>query len=79
MSGCNECKFCKTGLNDDLTLNRKCLLNKDKEMNKWWEDNGAKTYLRKLDNMECHEYRDSTKKLIEIKKKLDLLGDLISK
>lgn len=45
-------------------------------MNDWWKNNGSKIN-EKLDDMECHEYHDSTKLLIDINDKLSETLDLL--
>lgn len=81
MAGCNECKFYDSKLGDYLNgrfqMIRNCTLGKNDEMNKWWEDNGKKQ--ADLDNMECHDYHDSTKALISLNNKAQEILDLLRK
>ena len=76
MAGCNECKFNETKLDDNLKSNRKCLLDKDTEMNEWWNNNGSKIN-EKLDNMVCQEYNDVTKTLIKMNDKASEMLNLL--
>lgn len=81
MAGCNECKFYKSELGDFTNgshqIIRSCTLGKDEEMNQWWVKNGKKH--EGLDDMECHDYHDFTKKLISMINKVEKLSDLLSK
>ncbi len=72
-SGCNECVHATSKydwVDDEHTLiERKCLLGNTDKLIKWWEDNGRKKSKDNIDLMDCHEYNETTKTLIDINDK----------
>lgn len=76
-SGCNECVFGESEwghVNDKYTLlKRTCKRGNTDQLNLWWENNGHKVSTDPHDVMECHEYSESTKCLINMNDKLDKL------
>ena len=82
-AGCNECVHgtSKWGWVDDkyTVVERKCLMGNTDKLIKWWEDNGSKrTYEGvTLDEMDCHEYHESTKTLIDMNNSAEKLLKLL--
>jgi hypothetical protein len=76
MAGCNECKYEKTKLDDNLKITRKCLLDFNDKMNDWWDNNGSKIN-EDLDDMVCHEYNDVAKTLDKMNEKASELLKMI--
>lgn len=82
MAGCNDCKFYKSELGDfvdgKFERKQKCGLGNDSQMLKWWADNGYKVRGDDtFDDMDCHDYHDSTKHLIKLNEEADKLLELL--
>jgi hypothetical protein len=71
-SGCNDCKFYNSKwdwVDDKFTkVSQSCGSGFDERLKKWWLENGNKK-TGKTSIMECHEWRDSTKSLIDLNNK----------
>lgn len=69
-SGCNDCKFYRSKwdwVNDKFTqIEQTCEIGNTQEMLDWWVENGSKKDPKELTKMECHQWHDSTKILINI-------------
>jgi hypothetical protein len=80
-AGCNDCVHATSKwdwVDDKYTLiERKCLLGNTDKLIKWWEDNGTKKSGQPLDAMECHEYHESTKRLIDMNDKASEILEML--
>lgn len=81
-AGCNECVHATSKYDwvdgKYILIERKCLLGNTDKLIKWWGDNAhKKSSENNLDLMECHEYHDSTKKLIDLNNLASELLDLL--
>jgi hypothetical protein len=69
-SGCHECVHGESKwefIDGKHTLiERKCKLGFNDKIIKWWSNNGYKTQNDTMDLMDCHEYHESTKRLIDM-------------
>lgn len=70
MKNCADCKHYNSKLGEfvegHFELIRDCALGNDSEMIKWWMNNSKKIRDKDVfDEMNCHEYHDSTKILDE--------------
>jgi hypothetical protein len=82
-SGCHECVHA-TSKHDWVdgkftVIERTCGLNNTDKLYKWWEDNGTRKSGETFDTMECHEYHESTKALIEMNNLASKLLDELKK
>lgn len=70
MPGCMDCKYYDHKLGDFINGKfesiKKCQLDKDSEMINWWLENGNKKTGDIFDDMNCHDYPDSTKILNDL-------------
>lgn len=68
-SGCNNCKFYKSKwgwIDGKFTrVSQICESRFDEKMNQWWVENSDKKS-GETTLMECHEWHDSTKSLIDM-------------
>lgn len=84
MPGCNDCKHHKSELGDfvdgKFELIHKCLLGNDTQMRDWWVNNGKKKRsIDVFDEMECHDYHESTKSLMKMTELVDKLSNHLEK
>lgn len=80
-SGCHECVHHKSEhdfIDGKYTcIERKCDLGFNDKVTKWWVDNGHKK--EDFDLMDCHEYHESTKSLIDMNDEASELLELLKK
>lgn len=69
-SGCNECIHSKSNfgyVGDKYTLiNRECMIGNTNKMIEWWDNNGHKKSEEVLDSMDCQEYSEFSKLIIDM-------------
>ena len=81
-SGCNECAHSESKWDwvdgKFQLLSRNCKLGNTEKLYEWWGKNGTKKRGQdKFDTMDCHEWHESTKILINLSNKAsELLEEL---
>lgn len=77
-SGCNDCKFYKSKwdwIDGKFTrISQNCEAGFDEKMNQWWVENSNKKN-DETSHMECHEWHNSTKSLIDMN---DLASEILT-
>lgn len=77
---CFTCKHKDIKMNDDLTLtDPKCKLGHNSLISKFWHENGHKTSIEIVGNLNCYEDPEHIKKLDNIINLLDKMNDIINK